>query len=140
MSDQQVSPEEVAELLSTLHGSASKLLSDQDGELYPTASSLTLDGKMPLLGAYTGEEGPDPLELRDMLIGALREQAMAGEIRAAAVCANVSAGDNDALQYRVEGIGIDPFFTYYPYERTADGRFEFAEPHTQSAPDRLIFP
>lgn len=140
MNDDQVSPAEIAELLSTLHGTASKLLSDQNGELYPVASSLTNDHKMPLLGAHTGEELPDPVELLDMLIGALRQQADQGEIRAAAVCANVSAGGSDALQYRVEGLGMDPFFTYYPYERAAGGGFEFAEPQTQSAPDRLIFP
>jgi hypothetical protein len=146
MSEDQVTPDEVAALLRTLHESASKLLADQNGELYPVASALTTDGSMPLIGADTGDEKPDPNELLELLTGALHEQARVGDIRAAALCANVSAQSEpdeparDALRYRVEGLGIDPFFVYYVYERAPEGGFEFAEPHTQPAPDRLIFP
>ncbi len=145
MSEDQVSPEEVANLLGTLHDSAAKLLTDQNGELYPVAATLAADGSMPLVGAHTGDEQPSPHEVLDLLIGALHEQAGRGEIRAAAVCVNVSAGEpgepaRDALQYRVEGVGVEPFFTYFVYERGPDGGFQFAEPHTQTAPDRLIFP
>jgi hypothetical protein len=146
MSEDQVTPDEVAALLRTLHESAAKLLADQGGELYPVASALGADGSMPLIGADTGDDQPDPTELLELLTGALHEQAGLGEIRATAVCANVSVqaepGEpaHDALRYRVEGAGIDPFFVYYVYERAPDGGFQFAEPHTQSAPDRLIFP
>jgi hypothetical protein len=100
---------------------------------------------MPLVGAHTGEERPDPRELLELLVGALSEQAARGEIRAAAVCANVSVRTEsgeprpDALQYRVEGVGFDPLLTYYAYLPHPDGGFEFAEPVSEPAPDRLIF-
>ena len=133
--------DDIQELLRTLHGAASELLAKQGGELYPIAAAVRADGEIELVGADPGGgEHPDVDEVSEMLLGALHEMAVSGEIVAAAVAVNMAGPAGDFLRYRVESRDDGPFFSDVPYEVDSDGEYDFLDGSAEPAPERRIFP
>ena len=67
---------------------AQKMLK-QHREFFPFGASMALDGKITMDGATTGKKKPPSQELLDLLSESYTKRANAGELRAAAVCADV---------------------------------------------------
>jgi len=59
------------------------------GEFYPYGSTMTTDGRIVAQAAYDGHEHPPSQQLIDLMTQAFRQQAAAGEIRAAGICYDV---------------------------------------------------
>ena len=84
---------------------------DKHGEFFPYAAALDQSGEVQMVAAETGEEHPDSSEMIDLLYEGLARQASAGEIRVAAVCADVrvsasgSSGMTDAIRVAIEHEG-----------------------------------
>ena len=79
---------ELDQLLNSVLGFAREMLS-KHGEFFPFGSSMDLAGKIAMDGAYQGAEHPPSQELIDLLTQAYTRRAEAGELRAAAICADV---------------------------------------------------
>src|SRR3982751_3217377 len=97
------SPEEDrTALLNALLPFAQEMI-DKDGEFHPCAAVLDSEGAVQMIGAYAGEDRPDATALVELLYAGLLDRASGGNIRAAAVCANVrltraGSGTSDAIQ------------------------------------------
>src|SRR5262245_31089953 len=71
------------------------------GEFFPFAAAVTADGTVELLGADPGADArPAGTDVLDQLIGGLRGRA--GNLRAAALVADVRAGESDAVRVELE--------------------------------------
>ena len=79
---------ELDQLLKVALEFAQKMLK-QHGEFYPFGASMGLDGKISMDGAATGQERPASQELLDLLSDSYSRRATAGELRTAAICADV---------------------------------------------------
>jgi hypothetical protein len=73
----------------------------EHGEFFPFAAAVGADGAPRLIAADPGlGERPASTDVLDQLVGGLREQA--GDIRAAALVADVRAGESDAARVELE--------------------------------------
>jgi hypothetical protein len=73
------------QLLNALLPFGQQMLS-RHGEFFPFGSAMTVDGKIEAHAAYDGDEQPPSQQLIDLLTQGFRQQATAGQIRAAAIC------------------------------------------------------
>jgi hypothetical protein len=73
----------------------------EHGEFFPFAAAVGADGTPRLIAADPGlGERPASTDVLDQLVGGLREQA--GDIRAAALVADVRVGESDAARVELE--------------------------------------
>jgi hypothetical protein len=71
------------------------------GEFFPFAAAVTADSTVELLGADPGaDDRPASTDVLDQLVGGLRDRA--GSFRAAALVADVRAGESDAVRVELE--------------------------------------
>ncbi|MSU74538.1 hypothetical protein EXS57_02030 [Candidatus Kaiserbacteria bacterium] len=75
-------------LINALLPFAQQLLNKQDG-FYPFGASIASDGKVVMAATYDGNEHPESQGVIDQLTRAFNRQALAKEIVAAAVCADI---------------------------------------------------
>jgi len=114
--------DEMDMLLDSQLGFAQEMLS-KHGEFYPFAAHVNFEGELALVSGTTGEEKPLSDDVIDVLYAGLCRQAEAGEIRAAAVCADVlveppgGSGKTDAIRVDIEHSHSDPVRVFLPYEK-----------------------
>ena len=103
------------------------------GEFYPFGESLDVTGKRAMDGAHTGSEHPPSQELIDLLVQAYAHRARSGELRAAAVCADVrvvppgKVGKTDAISVGLEHQSGEAVNVFLPYQKGWFGRIRYGE-------------
>jgi hypothetical protein len=88
----------------------------EHGEFFPFAAAVGADGAPRLIAADPGlGERPASTDILDQLVGGLREQA--GDIRAAALVADVRVGESDAARVELEHRDGQAICVLLPYKR-----------------------
>ena len=88
----------------------------EHGEFFPFAAAVGADGAPRLIAADPGlGERPTSTDVLDQLVGGLREQA--GDIRAAALVADVRVGESDAARVELEHRDGQAICVLLPYKR-----------------------
>ena len=97
---------------------------EAEGDFHPFAAAIDEDGELRMVGMEPESEEPSPQEIVDQLVASLAAAAERGEIRAAAVCANVTlpgeGGDAEAALVQLEHRDDDPVDIALPYELHGD--------------------
>lgn len=99
---------------------------EAEGDFHPFAAAIDEDGELRMVGIEPATEEPSPQEIVDQLVASLAAAAERGEIRAAAVCANVTlpGGDGksegEAALVQLEHRDDDPVDIALPYELHGD--------------------
>jgi hypothetical protein len=106
---------------------AKTMLSDA-GDFYPFGAAMGADEKVRAVGAYDGNEHPDPRDLYRLLVNTISAEAADGRVAAAALASNVTIPSGYTSQYR-DGIRVQleaegySRFVYFPYLVTKTGLF-----------------
>jgi hypothetical protein len=122
---------------------AKKML-EEHGEFYPFGSSMDLTGKIVVDGAATGQEHPPSQELLDLLSQSYATRAEAGELRAAAICADVrvvppgAAAKTDAISVGLEHATGEAVTVFLSYQQGLFGRVRYGTLFASSR-DRQFF-
>jgi hypothetical protein len=88
----------------------------EHGEFFPFAAAVGADGAPRLIAADPGlGDRPASTDVLDQLVGGLREQA--GDIRAAALVADVRVGESDAARVELEHRDGQAICVLLPYKR-----------------------
>jgi hypothetical protein len=117
---------------------------ERHSEFYPFAAVVDSDGQIQLVAGYAGDDNPDSLELIDLLYESLTRQSTAGEIRAAAVCADVrvtppgAADKTDAIRVAIEHANADPVEVLLPYGKRRLRGIDYGELFAQSGTARVF--
>jgi hypothetical protein len=120
------------QLLNALLPFAQQMLS-KHGEFYPFGSAMTTDGKIEAHGAYDGDEQPPSQQLIDLLTQAFRQQAAAGQIRAAAICYDIctippgQSEKTDAICVSAEHQNGEAADVCLPYKKGWLGKISYGE-------------
>jgi hypothetical protein len=97
---------------------------EEEGDFHPFAAAIDTDGELRMVGMEPETEEPSPQEIVDQLVASLAASAERGEIRASAVCANVTlpsdAGEAEAALVQLEHLEDDPVDIALPYELHGD--------------------
>lgn len=130
---------DITALLDTLIPFAERMLS-KHGEFLPFGAKVTADGDVTSVAAYDGEDAPQSQQLIDMMTEGIKRQALAGEIRAAAICYDVrttppgTSETTDAICVVLEQRTGEAVTVYVPYKKTLFGKYKlgeaFASPRT----------
>ena len=122
------------------------------GEFPPFGGLIKTDEQIILLGAGSGEELPPRRNLVDVLSSGFRERAMTGEIRAAAIVAQVTVPQSgtgetpervDAVRISLDhhdGYAVHVFFPYRKDGKRVTFAKPFAAPGTSFAFRGEAFP
>ena len=103
------------------------------GEFPPFGGLIKMDEQMILLGAGPAEELASRADLVSVLSDGFRQRALSGEIRAAAIVAQVTvpgsglAGDVDAVRISLDHHGGYAVHVFFPYRKNGT-LVTFAEP------------
>jgi hypothetical protein len=120
------------ELLNTLLPFAQQMLT-KHGEFFPFGARVAVDGSVVHCGAHDGDEQPPSQRLIELLTQAFRQQASAGEIRAAGICFDVritppgQSQKTDAIQLALEHESGEVRDVFLPYRREVDGSLHYGE-------------
>jgi hypothetical protein len=118
---------DLEQLLNVVLEFAHKMLNEH-GEFFPFGSSMDLNSKITMDGAATGEDRPPSQELVDLLSRAYAQRAAAGELRAAAICADVrvvppgKVDKTDAISVGLEHQSGEAVNVFQPYQKGWFGR------------------
>ena len=97
---------------------------EDEGDFHPFAAAIDTDGELRMVGMEPETDDPSPQEIVDQLVATLGAAAGRGEIRASAICANVTlpsdAGDAEAALVQLEHLEDDPVDIALPYEVHGD--------------------
>ena len=97
---------------------------ESEGDFHPCAAAIDEDGELRMVGMEPETDEPSPQEIVDQLVASLAAAAERGEIRAAAVCANVTlpgeGGEAEAALVQLEHRDDDPVDIALPYELHGD--------------------
>ncbi len=122
------------QLLNALLPFAQQMLA-KHGEFYPFGSSMKPAGEIVAVGvgAHDGGEYPPSQRLIDQMTGAFRQQASAGQLRAAGICYDVRTippGQTEKCNAICAGLehqsgqAVD---VYVPYKRGWFGKIQYGE-------------
>jgi hypothetical protein len=123
---------ELDQLLNSALEFAKQMLS-KHGEFFPFGSSIGVAGKITMDGAHSGDEHPPSQELIDLLTKSYEQRAEAGELRAAAICADVrvvppgKSGKTDAISVGLEHQSGEAVTVFLPYQKAWFGRIRYGE-------------
>lgn len=98
----------------------SKQMLAESGEFHPFAAFVNRDGEVEAVGAHTGEEFPQGVQVYQLLEGALASMAAEGKAMACAIAANVNVPSSlsspfgDGVRVHVEAPGYSRL-VYTPY-------------------------
>jgi hypothetical protein len=114
-------------------------------EFFPFGGTITNDRQVSMTGADTGSERPESQEVIDLLVGGMRAQAAAGDIRAAAICYDTrfapEGGDKtDAIAVSLEHRAGDAALVLQPYSKGRLSGFKFGELIATAPGERRVFP
>jgi hypothetical protein len=135
--------DEMDSLLDALLPFAKQMLGEH-GEFYPYAATLDSSGNLQMVATHTGEEHPDSSQLIELLYEGLVQQASTGEIRAAAVCADVrvtppnSPEMTDAIRVAIEHASGEPVNVFLPYENRKFRGIQYGELFAQAGTTRVF--
>lgn len=136
----RIAASDVADLFQFALGLAKKLLGER-GSFYPFGCVMGPDGKIELLGGFTGDEHPEAKEIRDLIEGAIRSAALEG---AKAALVGVDArevfgnGDRrDVVLLTAEHVDGEPLQMIVPYTRRWK-QVKFEEPRTRPIDGRRL--
>jgi len=97
---------------------------EAEGDFHPFAAAIDTDGELRMVGMEPESEEPSPQEIVEQLGASLAAAAGRGEIRASAICANVTlpgeAGEAEAALVQLEHREDDPVDIALPYEVHGD--------------------
>ena len=97
---------------------------EAEGDFQPFAAAIDTDGELQMVDAEPESDESPPQELVEQLAASLAAAAGRGEIRASAICANVTlpseAGAADAALVQLEHREDDPVDIALPYELHGD--------------------
>jgi len=119
-------------LLNALAPFAKQMLSNH-GEFYPFGATMTPDGEVMPNAGYEGNEQPETQAVIDLLTQAFRQQAAAGQIRAAGLCVDIrtiAPGETektDALCFKLENQTGEALTVCIPYKKGMFGGYKYAE-------------
>ena len=127
----------------------------REGAFYPFGETADMKGTRTSVGGYNGQDHPAAQEIYDLLNGAFRAAAQAGEIAAAALAVDVNIPPEyeptypDGIRVLLEAPGYSRFL-YTPYRIGPQTWFErllrrrrhivLAEPFAVQIPPQLIWP
>ncbi len=130
------------ELFNDLIPFAERML-EEHGEFYPFGAMMRSNGEIALLGGETESDRPRSQEILDLLVGALRDYASRGEIRAAGICLDMritppeQSDEVDAICARLEHSSGEQAEVFVPYSKV-DGRHILQEPFAQRGEPRIF--
>jgi hypothetical protein len=110
-----------------------QLLLSKHGEFFPFGSSMKLNGEIIMDGADTGGEHPPSQEVIDLLAQSYEQRAGKGELRAAAICADVrvvppgKADKTDAISVGLEHRSGEAVAAFLPYQKGWFGRIKYGQ-------------
>jgi hypothetical protein len=97
---------------------------EAEGDFHPFAATIDTDGELRMVGMEPEDEEPSPQEIVEQLVASLAAAAARGEIRASAICANVTlpseGGNAEAALVQLEHREDDPVDIALPYEHHGD--------------------
>ena len=143
MSERPPERDELDALLDPLLRFAQDMLRKQ-GEFFPFGGTITAEGQISLTAADTGDERPASQEVIELVASGMRTQAIAGQIRAAAVCYDSrftpeGGQKTDAIAVSLEHRDGDTVLVMQPYSKGRFTGFRFGQ-LVASAPDpRRVF-
>ncbi len=92
---------------------------------------MTVNGQIQWIAAHDGEELPPSQTLVDMMTGAMKICAAAGEIRATAICYDalaIAPGESsktDAIGFSLENRAGESISVYLPYAKKGGGEIQY---------------
>jgi hypothetical protein len=113
-------------------------------EFHPFGVSMSPNGKVAMVGGYTGSEHPPSAEILALLQGAFRSQAAEGSIAAAGVCLDVrvvppgASEKTDAICVRLAEVSGQAMEFYVPYHSTPSGEIEYDDAFTMQANEFVL--
>ena len=97
---------------------------EAEGDFHPFAAAIDAEGELRMVGMEPESEEPSPQEIVEQLGASLAAAAERGEIRASAICANVTLpgenGQAEAALVQLEHREDDPVDIALPYELHGD--------------------
>ncbi len=120
------------DLLDAAVGFAQEMLAER-GAFYPFGAVVTSDGDVAMSTADPGlGDFPDSVSVIEALVEKLRRQATGGEIRAAAICCDLHASEDErgmttAIGTTIEHRDADPVHVLLPYRLGADRAASYGE-------------
>jgi hypothetical protein len=128
-------PDSLEPILTEMVGLAQEFLAE-DGEFFPFAAEMRIDGGVEMVFVETGEQSPSGQELRDFFFQTLQPSLDTGTAVAIGVCLDVQArtpdGDEtDAIMVEVQEKSGGNALVFVPYQITDEegGMLEFGEPY-----------
>jgi hypothetical protein len=142
MSERPPERDELEALLDPLLNFAQDMLRKR-GEFFPFGGTLSADGAVNLTAADTGDERPPSQDVIDLLVGGMRAQATAGDIRAAALCYDSrftpeGGQKTDAIAVSLEHREGDAVLVMQPYSKGRFTGFKFGQ-LVSVQPERRVF-
>ena len=124
--------EDMEQLLSAVLPFAEQMLGEH-GEFFPFGATMSSDGEVALTAADSAGDRPGPEEGLGVLNDGFRRQREAGEIRASALCCDVTftpQGEQataDAVRVQMEHREVAPVIALVPYEGAGTPEMAFGE-------------
>lgn len=128
MQEFSVDPHRLTELLEYCMDFA-KMMLGKCGEFHPFGAVIQANDSFGAVGAYTGENFPHGQELFQLLLDSFKQQFQKGEIKAAAIAANVNIPKEfepsypDGIRVWIECAGYSRM-VYIPYSIAERSLFE----------------
>jgi len=143
MSDRPAERTELDGLLDPLLDLAQDMLR-KHGEFFPFGATLSTTGEMSLNAGDTGDDHPPSQEVIDLLVQAMRNEAEAGSIRAAAICYDIryqpEGGDaTDAIAISLEHRAGDRALVVQPYSKGRLTGWRFGDLAAIEPPQPRVF-
>ena len=131
-------------LLDQLLAFAREMLRKQ-GSVFPFGAVTKTNGRMTLVAGSGGGAEASTAELMGLVVSGLREQALAGEIRAAGVCYEVQVprddgATTDAIAVSLEDNLGDNALVFMPYTRSRLTGVRFEEITVSAGEPRVFVP
>jgi hypothetical protein len=110
----QQSQDDLDGLLNSALPFAQQML-DKNGEFFPYGVALDSDGRVEMVAGWTGSDRPPSTEMIQLLTDGLRQRV--SMVRAAAIVADVRAGDSDAIRVELEHSEGAAMAVLLPYKK-----------------------
>jgi hypothetical protein len=119
-------------LMNALLPFAQQMLAKRGG-FYPFGSTMTTDGQIISQAAYDGDEQPPSERIIDLMTQAFRQEAAAGQLRAAGICYDVrtippgQTEKTDAICLGLEHQTGQCVSVFLPYKKGLFGKMQFGQ-------------
>jgi hypothetical protein len=130
-------------LLNFLLPAAQEFLSKY-GEFHPFAAKVGPDGSVVAFTGHTGEELPEAADLIALLLDGFRQQAGAGQVRAAGICINATVvrpgqpDKVDAICAQLEHQDGECVDVFLPYTNERPGEYKYGELFASAGEPRVF--